>query len=160
MTAYIVEMAFDWNSANETGETTGMLQQQLYDGEAACSYANLKSGDTMLFPLYDNSLSPPGLATVTACEISIVAAEGDPPYPLSPTPTFAGSVVMTAGGTSATYPSVNANAWPVGATPFTITIPDGTEARYLVTYTVTVKMPSGESRTFTDDPEWMVGGGP
>lgn len=163
MTAYNVDLAFDWNSLSPF-QTTGMLQAAIYsyspgNPPGMGSYAILQTEDTLQFTLYDNSTNPPGIATVWDGEISIVPVDGATSYPLSAPPSFSPGR-MTPGGSSPIYGDVNAMASPFGSSPFTITAPTPPPVRYLVTVTVTVQMPDGSTGTFTNDPEWIVGGGP
>jgi len=157
---FTVEMAFDWDIEPEPGQSNRLLENTLMhmnDGKfgQAGSYARLHVGQQILFPIYDNSEDKSSVGTVTDFRLQIVDAHtGDKVVPFSSTPVFQGRKRMGTGGSSQIYGGGLPFFYPFGPGYFTL----NQAGRYLVTMTLRVEK-NGEERTFSVDPEWIVGKG-
>ena len=157
---FTVEMAFDWDTEPDPGQSDRLLENTLMHMNSdqfgvAASYAQLRVGQQLLFPVYDNSENTSSVGTVTDFALQIVDAHtGNSVVPFSSTPVFGGQMTMGTGGTSQIYGSNLPYTYPFGGSYFTL----NRQGRYLVTMTLTVQKGS-ETRTFSVDPEWIVGKG-
>ena len=159
MAKFTMEMAFDWDTGIEEGQTDRLLevaaQKYVSGGWQAANFANLRVGDQMLFPLFDNSASTTAVKTVTAFEVKIVDSQDTSrsasPFALE-LPTLGGPQQMFP-GTSSTYRTATLRANPLGDSYRALV----NAGRYLVTITLEVQLGS-EKKTFKVDPEWIVGG--
>lgn len=162
---FTIEIGFDWDiipdpKQSKPGQPVYLMEHTLMHmdpktfGQAA-SYSRLHVGQETMFPVFENTEDTSVQSFITGFQFEAVDAHtGQPATPFgSDSPqALSGQRIPLEPGSSQIYGS----APGVGLYEnhyFTIQQP----GRYLVTMTLEVQK-GGETRTFSIDPEWIVGG--
>jgi hypothetical protein len=172
MTAYNLEMGFDWDSLKKPGNAwDGFLQIGLakvtgQSGQPA-SFADIDDGDTLNFYLFDLSEAPnndtksPSLAS-DGSWLTFQAADAltSVSAPVAGSPTT-GATIGTAGtGQSTTFSRSPQNTypqWPVNnsaGSPLSLSVLNS--GNFFFTLAISVTNSQGVTKTFGVDPEMIV----